>query len=414
MLTCAYNIDAAILILFRYVGVEHVERYQDWLYAGCLGLPTEKRLMGGKDSAWNTVDTWSMSTQYDVDNSVWVSNAANAQHAGGLFWDGVYNNPQYQRFEGSTKRNEAVKFFFRDPAVIKIVAIVGIPGNSDYAIQKFNLERWDETASKWETVSKFFDPTQPNSAWMYTGLTGQQERAHSWRLLFPADAIAGSDVPHINEMIKFTTERNSAFPYTPDEVTLPVKNLDWSAGWKYNGIITGGEPTNDRIGTEGATACPDDGYCTWASSVQGSESASKVMNSNYADNDYWRAANHATDRRESFQWQFPKKAIVHRAQVVGQTYNTGSTHHGLGAARLQYWDTDDERWIDVAQVRENQNSKDPADDDSTVDTLLLSHNGKQKKMLSRNWRILFPWRAQSNNGDVIHIVAIDEIRYAME
>lgn len=82
--------------------------------------------------------------------------------------------------------------------------------------------------------------------------------------------------------------------------------------------------------------------------------------------------------------------------------------------RLQYWDMDDERWIDVAQVRENQNSKDPADDDSTVDTLLLSHNGKQKKMLSRNWRILFPWRAQSNNGDVIHIVAIDEIRYAME
>ena len=155
MLTCAYNIDAAILILFRYVGVEHVERYQDWLYAGCLGLPTEKRLMGGKDSAWNTVDTWSMSTQYDVDNSVWVSNAANAQHAGGLFWDGVYNNPQYQRFEGSTKRNEAVEFFFRDPAVIKIVAIVGIPGNSDYAIQKFNLERWDETASKWETVEIF-------------------------------------------------------------------------------------------------------------------------------------------------------------------------------------------------------------------------------------------------------------------
>ena len=48
-----------------YVGLEVTERFEDWLYAGPVGIPTSNRLLGGK-SAWNLRDTWSWSTQVSM------------------------------------------------------------------------------------------------------------------------------------------------------------------------------------------------------------------------------------------------------------------------------------------------------------------------------------------------------------
>ena len=206
-------------------------------------------------------------------------------------------------------------------------------------------------------------------------------------------------------MIKFVTERNSAFRHTPVEVTLPVQHLDWSK-WSFKGTITGGEPTNDRTGMQGigSRACPDGGYCTYVSSSSGGNTGAKVMTYNHGSNNYWRVNGGNTNKRESFQWVFPKKTIINRVQIISQTYsNRDSEHHAVGAARLQYWSTDDERWVDVAQVRE-----------STSDVLLLFHNLKLKRMLSQHWRVYFPYRAQYNNKDVVHINSIEEIRYMTE
>ena len=113
---------------------------------------------------------------------------------------------------------------------------------------------------------------------------------------------------------------------------------------------------------------------------------------------------HVVSSSQIFYDPDPKKTIINRVQIISQTYsNRDSEHHAVGAARLQYWSTDDERWVDVAQVRE-----------STSDVLLLFHNLKLKRMLSQHWRVYFPYRAQYNNKDVVHINSIEEIRYMME
>ena len=134
--------------------------------------------------------------QYDQPNgNEWITGSGGtAVHAGGLFWDGVNDRggAQYARFDGFVKRNEAVEFFFQEPAVIKEIEINPCCNDDSYRLVKFRLERWSDKDSQWETVSRFYNPSRPDTARLVTGLSGASERAQSWRLLFPRDAIPGS------------------------------------------------------------------------------------------------------------------------------------------------------------------------------------------------------------------------------
>ena len=212
-------------------------------------------------------------------------------------------------------------------------------------------------------------------------------------------------------MTVFKTEVNAAF-VQPIEVTsagIDYTRKDWA--WGGDGAST----TNDDASLP--KACGKGDYCFYTSSSsnenRGGDNAMDFAPFGTVGNsgNYWRAKGNDYNQKESLQWHFPKKVILQRVRIRGQTFgNPNSVGHGFESLRLQYWDSANEVWAEAAQVREDQRLHPQENKDEHY----LFNSLRLKSMLTQDWRILFPARAADHGGDVPHIGEVDDIRYLME